>query len=768
VVSLRTGQKLFNRFALIRKLGQGGMGVVWLARDEMLELDVALKFLPEAMRADPGAIDGLKRETRRALKLTHPSIVRVHDFIVDEEIAAISMEFVPGASLVELQKKRPHGHFESAEILEWVRQICEALEYAHTNPKVIHRDIKPANILVDEKGQVRITDFGIARSLADSRSRASLGSSGTPCYMSPQQARGKPSTPLDDVYAVGATIYDLLTGRPPFYTGEIIYQLLNEQPPTMAERRKELEVGGESIPLQWERIVAACLSKEPEKRPPSTKAVYVQLSAAESEAPEAPKPKEAPRVESSPSPVGRAVPSAPGQPDAPKVQPVPASEPHQLETKPKSKVGLILAVAACLLLISFAAWHFLKPAPVNNPPSQITPAASDEQSKLAAQKKRLAEEAEAKQQAEAQAKIVAEQKRQAEEADARLKASAEAEAKRRAEEQTKAADQKKRLDDEAEAKRLAEAKAQQETAARLKAEEEVRQAKIERTRLEAELKRLAEEKAKQEADAKRKRDQEEQARLEQARLDKEAEAKKGEGSPRTAGLGKNVVLELVWIKPGQFMMGSPDSEKFRDGNEKLHRVTLAQGFWMGKYEVTQKQYETIMGNKPSRFKDVGPDSPVEQVTWDEAMSFCQKLTLAERSSGKLPRGYEYRLPTEAQWEYACRSGEQGAYAGDLDQMGWYAVNSGNKIHPVGQMSPNAWGLFDMHGNVWEWCLDWFGDYAAGALTDPTGPSSGSERVARGGAWSSRALYCRSSNRSGIAPGTRDAILGFRVVLVPVL
>ena len=138
------------------------------------------------------------------------------------------------------------------------------------------------------------------------------------------------------------------------------------------------------------------------------------------------------------------------------------------------------------------------------------------------------------------------------------------------------------------------------------------------------------------------------------------------------------------------------------------------------------------GTNPSRFK--GANLPVEQVSYDEALAFCRKVTEQERAAGRLPEGYEYTLPTEAQWEYACRAGTTGNYAGNLDAMAWYSGNSGSTTHAVGGKQANGWGLNDMHGNVWEWCLDWYGNYAGGRVTDPRGASSGSNRVGRGGGW----------------------------------
>jgi formylglycine-generating enzyme required for sulfatase activity len=221
-------------------------------------------------------------------------------------------------------------------------------------------------------------------------------------------------------------------------------------------------------------------------------------------------------------------------------------------------------------------------------------------------------------------------------------------------------------------------------------------------------------------------------------------------------------LTLVPVSAGTFMMGSPVSEYGHREDETAHPVTLTKPFWLGRTPVTQAQYEAVMGNNPARFK--GPDFPVETVSWEEAMTFCRKLTERERAAGRLPEGFVYTLPTEAQREYACRAGTGGRYAGELDAIAWYSGNSDEQAHAVGQKQPNAWGLFDMQGNVWEWCLDWYGDYPDGKATDPTGPAKGDGRVYRGGAWFHSGDLCRSAYRYKLAPTDRGSLLGFRVAL----
>ena len=232
---------------------------------------------------------------------------------------------------------------------------------------------------------------------------------------------------------------------------------------------------------------------------------------------------------------------------------------------------------------------------------------------------------------------------------------------------------------------------------------------------------------------------------------------------KTISLSPKVELNMILIEPGTFMMGSSENEPGRNVDETQHQVTLTQGYWLGKYEVTQAQYEAITGKNPSYQK--GDNLPVEMVSWSDAMAFCVKLTEIEKSAGRLPEGYEYTLPTEAQWEYACRAGTTVSMR--MDEVEWYQYNSDNRTHPVGQKLPNAWGLYDMHGNVWEMCLDWYGDYPTISVTDPKGPDIGSERVLRGGAYDSDGYACRSENRYCYSPSIPNIFLGFRVALAPV-
>lgn len=240
------------------------------------------------------------------------------------------------------------------------------------------------------------------------------------------------------------------------------------------------------------------------------------------------------------------------------------------------------------------------------------------------------------------------------------------------------------------------------------------------------------------------------------------------GAPLATGANHtlaDLAIELIWVKPGSFRMGSPPDEAHRHKAEgPAQTVTLSKGFWLGKTEVTQAQYEVFIGTNPSRFLEVGKHAPVDRVSWLGATEFCRKLTERERAAGRLPEGYRYTLPTEAQWEYAYRAGTTEDYPGHPEAMGWYDHNSGETTHPVAQKEPNAWGFYDMGGNILEWCSDWFGDYPRSVRTDPAGPDSGHFRIARGGSWRMPIHVARSAARSGGSPGRIDYTLGFRLAL----
>lgn len=228
----------------------------------------------------------------------------------------------------------------------------------------------------------------------------------------------------------------------------------------------------------------------------------------------------------------------------------------------------------------------------------------------------------------------------------------------------------------------------------------------------------------------------------------------------------SIGMKFVWVPPGGFMMGSPKEEKGRGINETQHKVTLTKGFYMGVHAVTQEQWKEIRGNNPSKFKGE-KNLPVETVSWEDCQEFIKKL----REKDKKP----YRLPTEAEWEYASRAGTTTPFhfgetisTDQVNYNGIFIYGDGKKgvnrekTTPVGSFPANAWGLHDMHGNVYQWCQDWFGDYPQKDLVDPQGPDSGKYRVVRGGSWYYTPVLCRSAYRSRLEPGLRRDTFGFRL------
>ncbi len=237
------------------------------------------------------------------------------------------------------------------------------------------------------------------------------------------------------------------------------------------------------------------------------------------------------------------------------------------------------------------------------------------------------------------------------------------------------------------------------------------------------------------------------------------------------GMTNSMGMKFVLVQAGKFQMGSPDEEKFRMKNETRYKVIIREPFYLQTTEVTQRQWIKIMGENPSEFKKGGRGCPVETVSWDECQEFIKKINEHEGTD-------KYRLPTEAEWEYACRAGRSSAFAnGDISasgcgldpilaKMGWYCANAWRTTHPVAKKEMNRWGLFDMHGNVWEWCSDWYGQYPEGAATDPKGSRFGPKRVIRGGSFRNNSENCRSAYRFAYETNLRMNNVGLRLAMTP--
>lgn len=292
-----------GRYRLQAMLGAGGMGTVWRALEVSLRREVALKFLPLSISRDDQAREELKKEVLLSQELTHPNIIRVHNFEEDALLAAISMELVEGYSLSKLKAERPNFIFSVSELAPWIQQLCGALAYAH-RLNIIHRDLKPGNIMLSAKGQVKVVDFGIAASVSEANTRtahtSAVGHGGTLSYMSPQQARGDKPTAADDLYSLGATLYECLTGKPPFFRGNVYAQVLEATPQRLNDRLAEIAPGLPAIPREWEETILTCLAKKREDRPSSADVVAARLFGGSTSEQVPPEP--LPRVQSRGSP----------------------------------------------------------------------------------------------------------------------------------------------------------------------------------------------------------------------------------------------------------------------------------------------------------------------------------------------------------------------------------------------------------------------------------------------------------------------------------
>ena len=701
--SLREGQWLFNRrYELKKLLGAGGMGVVWLARDQTEEIDVALKFLPSLLVLQEREMQRLREEVRAGKELRHPRLVATYGMELEDGIAAIVMEYVPGQTLREKLDDAPRGFFETAEIQPWVADICTALDYLHEEAKRIHRDLKPANVMLDAGDRVKLMDFGISHRIKESVSRHSKtdeaasgagGSSSTLAYASPQQISGKPSDKADDIYSLGAMLYELLTGTPPFFRGgleAVGFQIKTEPVTPLMERRQELVTDGlnasvgEAVPPNIEKVILDSLEKDREKRPKSASKVAQSFSSS----PRANTPS-APLTRSTDSDVGVQPLGDPTNP-ATEGSSTSLSQPSPYRLKPQATAAAPSKVAQ-----SFSS------SPRANTPA---PAPSNWQQLF-------------EQRAEWSGDGTSEKSRP------RRKA--------------------------------------------LHRPPSVRGTVLYYLTVAVSLLIVIWVIFPPKKRGSIFSGSTNTVQMPQAAANSTNPLDDGQlNSPIEIPLPANEKMSLCFCPAGSFTMGSPASEEGHMEVEEQVSVTLTQRFWMARTELTQGQWVALMGSNPSSFK--GDDLPVENVSWEDADAFIRVL------NEKVPlEGWRWVLPTEAQWEYACRAGSAGEWGwvstnqmGTLEATGWFDENAGASTHEVGTKKANAWGLCDMHGNVWEWCRDaWDGSLKLPGGTNPIG-TTGSFRVYRGGSWDYYAQYCRAANRFRYIASIRGNYLGFRPAAVP--
>jgi formylglycine-generating enzyme required for sulfatase activity len=712
------------------QIGRGAMGTVYEGFDPVIGRRVAIKTLRTEMfetRQMADVLARFKREAQSAGRLSHPHIVTIHEYGEHEGTAYIVMEYLNGN---ELGHELNRGvRFSLEDTVRIMTQLLGALTHAHDN-KVVHRDLKPANMFVLEDGSLKVVDFGIAH--VEASDLTDTGAMlGTPAYMSPEQCLGTLVDHRSDIFSAGVILYQLLTGDRPF-TGSvttIIQKVLRQEPLPPSELNPTLSDA-------WDKVVARAMAKKPEARYESARqfAEAIKTALAAGRAHEDESRRQAAEAEEHAHRAAE---------ERSRAESLRRADDERREAERRAQAEITARKAAETRVIREAEERTVAMA---NPRGRRAPAVAaaivvavavlgavlytrqnaDEQA-AKAETARVAAEARVREESEKRAKAEALAR---EEGDKRSKlesdaAKREADARREAELVAKARA-------EGEAKKGAEEKAQ---ALALRKEED------ERKKAELAAKKGAEERAK--ADAAKKAEESRQAARRPGAVFQDCP-----DCPR-----------MVVIPAGEFTMGSPASEAGRDADEGPQRtVRITRPIAMGRTEVTQGEWRALMGNNPSRFPNCGDDCPVENVNWNDAREFARRLS---EKSGK-----RYRLPSEAEWEYACRAGGSEPYCGGsgVDALAWYDANSGSRTQRVAQKRPNAFGLYDMSGNVWEWTEDCVNENYAGAPADGTAWLTGncSARVNRGGSWFSDPRSVRSANRDWYTSVSRNGSDGFRL------
>jgi formylglycine-generating enzyme required for sulfatase activity/serine/threonine protein kinase len=726
---------LQNRYEIIRPIGQGGMGTVYLAKDHRLGNTVALK---ESIFTDEKMVAAFEHEARLLAGLRHSALPKVSDHFSEGESKFLVMEYIGGNDLGEILDKRklrlePIGKakpFEPDEVLGWAEQLLDALDYLHTRQSpIIHRDIKPQNLKLAERNQIILLDFGLAKGSAFQMTRAATSKSifgYTPAYAPIEQIQGSGTDPRSDLYSLAATLYHLATGI---------------EPPDALQRANAF-LGGEKDPLQpaneinpkingkVAEVFSLAMSQHRNLRPESAKAMLKLLRDAKNATNLAGQKTvaEAPTVRvSQPESIKPTVPyqatPSPSQSD-PYSQPNSQNNPYSQPNSQPNAYPPPNYQSDPYAGQQYQGNHYpphpsqgggYPPQPpmtvagrTDTNPNPPAPFMTSQPSMYAQQQPVMEKRGGGKIWLGVFFVVVV-------------------------------------------------------------------------------LSGFVVAAVYYYQESNRSTPSTPPNRNPQVVNPPENIANKNTANSNTAPLvddklevikGLTSAQNYARIPAGEFSMGSEDHG---DTADVPHLVKITRPFEMAKYETTQAQWEALMGNNPSNFK--GDNHPVENVSWEEAQEFIDALNA-------LKDGYIYRLPTEAEWEYAARSGGKGEDQYDIDSIAWTGDNSGlksldttsifkedqqnyrkrilangNQPHPVGQKKPNKWGLYDMQGNVWEWCQDWYNPsyYLDSPEANPRGPESGTQKINRGGSWYSRPDICQTTNRSKDEPNKKLFHLGFRIV-----
>ncbi len=652
-------------YEIKRRLGRGGMGLVYLAENRLTGRNEVLKVLGRQIMERPGSPERFVREIRSVAKLRHPNIVTAYSAARLGENIVLAMEYVDGLDLSEVIRAR--GPLPVAEACDYVRQAALGLQHAHEHG-MVHRDIKPSNLMLTRRGDcdiVKLLDFGLAKVNSEGPMDGSLTVEGqmlgTPDFIAPEQISDARRADIRaDIYSLGGTLYYLLTGTPPFPRASI-YDILQAHHSADAT---PLNAVRPDVPAELAALVAKMMAKEPENRFQTPAEVAEALSPFF-------EPVAKPGSGSSPrtSRVERAAPclesvGGASLPVKPKVRPASASAPRPPWGRASAVAGVLLLA---LVVASVVIFRTRNGAIVfeNLPERSVVSVDGDTIT---------VEWPEGKGKGLARITIPP-------------------------------------------GKHLVQVAV---NGVRVSGEQVI----VESGGVTSFVVRIDQPPGPVEPSV-----------LPIARPDSPLKRVKN-----------SIGMTLVLIPPGEFVMGSRYEPPAED-ERPPHPVSISRPFYLGTCEVTQEQYQTIMKENPSHFSD-RPNNPADDVTWIDAVTFCNKLSERERLSPyyriasvddvTILGGTGYRLPTEAEWEYACRANNPDNVPFLTDSIAykfaWMARNSNQRTHPVGEKEPNAFGLYDMYGNVWEWCWDWLGSYPAGRLVNPMGPPHGTRRVLRGNGW----------------------------------
>jgi serine/threonine-protein kinase len=732
-----------SSYRLEEEIARGGMGIVYRGVHTVFDEVVAIKAIFPELTLNPLLRERFLNEAKIQRRLQHPNIVQIREFLIDQGMFYIVMEFVEGETLTERlrQRGRPMLVSEAADIFH---QALEGLGYAHSHG-VIHRDIKPSNIMLTREGVAKLTDFGIARALGSAKLTSTGTAMGTPAYMSPEQILGNKLDRRCDIYSLGITLYEMITGRLPFEQPRnaesefpILAAHIHKQPtpPSLWEP---------GIPVAMEAAILKALAKLPENRYDSCQefqAALAPFALAPTRIVSVP-----PEMEARQAAGPALVPKPP--PTQPELRPLPKGLPPlpprpQFKPPPKQGRGLVgterLMAAALLLIVVVLAWGIWRrvktvvseTAPqeaINAPINPQGPASVSNMSNPSANVEAPSPApvtsgppANPSSPRSAPAQIVVQTSPNAQ---VYLDESSKGRANglgRLVINRLDAGDHTLRVS-------LAGKKDYEQrvvVAAGQQAFFDVTLADAERPALPTPGELL----------------------------------RPPTSTPRASPTKENPRdgLKYAWIPPGAFSMGcSVGDYECNDFERPAHLVTISRGFWMGQTPVTAGAYKRFADSSHRRMPPapnfnygwVNENMPIVTITWEEAQAYCGWI------GG--------RLPTEAEWEYAARGANPEARYGVLDDIAWYNSNSGRQTHDVAQKRPNGFGLYDVMGNVTQWVNDWYDEhyYQNSPSQDPQGPADGLFRVRRGGGWAGGPHILRVSFRYRVMPNVRITDLGFR-------